>query len=662
MAGERLDFLSPLSVIPGLGPKRLEALRAAGLERVEDLLYHFPRRWLNKSKTVPIGELIDDEAALVRGEVTAVRVERGRRSRLRVGIKDGSGTMELLWFQGFGFLRKAIQPGKTITAYGKPSRFTRMQMVHPEVDLGGSDADEQIPFEPRYPLTGALRDAKVGQKRLKDAILWLFTNLRHFPRKLPEQLEKNYDLPSLREALFFSHFPRDLDQNDHWFERIIVEELYEMALSLRWNRKDFGLPGRPMKGAALQKEFVASLPFELTEDQRAVLRALAEVSASELRMHHLLQGDVGSGKTVTAFVAALPALAAGFQVAWLAPTTVLAEQSFKEIEAWLEPLGYAPKLLTGGTKAAERRQIHRSLALGELTFVVGTHAIISDKVSFGKLGMVVVDEQHRFGSEQRLKLQKKESRADLLMMSATPIPASLAATVYSDLEALSIRSMPKGRKVIKSHLVAPQKRADMLGFFKERLAAGEQCYWVVPRIDSVEDECNDLADLEGREIEIRKLLPEAKLEVVHGRMKDAEKEAAMLRFSSGESRMLLATTVIEVGVNVPNATVMVIENCERFGLAQLHQLRGRVGRSSLQSWCLLLPGLHAPEESVERLQKFCETTDGFAIAELDLTMRGTGEVLGNRQSGFSDIKYCNILERADQFREIKDFLDRMLAK
>lgn len=661
MAGERVDFLSPLSVIPGMGPKRIQALNDAGLYRVEDLLYNFPRKFLNKGAIVPISELVDGKGALVRGEITIARVERGKRSRLRVAIRDGSGSMELLWFAGLGYLRKALQVGRTITVYGIPKRFRIMQMVHPEVDYSASAGDNERPFEPRYSLSGSMRDAKIGQKRLIDAVDWLFEHMRHFPRKLPNYMEEKYRLPDLRESLLRCHFPQSLDELDHWFERIQFEELYEVALNLRWNRRNFALPGRVFSERAMQMTFMQDLPFSLTDDQRMVIEELFRVSDSEKRMHHLLQGDVGSGKTVTAFLATLPALEAGYQIAWLAPTTVLAEQSYKEIYNWLKPLGYDPRLLTGNLPASEKREIQRGLTLGEISFVVGTHALISDTVSFAKLGMVVVDEQHRFGTEQRLALQQKDNRCDVLMMSATPIPASLAATVYSDLELLSIRSMPKGRKPVKTHLVPEIKRGGMLDFVKKRIETGERVFWVVPRIDSVEDDCNELADIEAREKELKRALTGIQVGVLHGRMTAFEKEAVMECFLEGSVQLLLATTVIEVGVNVPEATVIVVENSENFGLAQLHQLRGRVGRSDRESWAFLLTGKEVSQEAVDRLQGFCSTNDGFKIAELDLQMRGIGQVMGTRQSGFSDLRFSNILEMAELFKCIRQDVEQIMS-
>jgi len=379
-------------------------------------------------------------------------------------------------------------------------------------------------------------------------------------------------------------------------------------------------------------------------------------------MHHLLQGDVGCGKTVVAFVATLPALESGFQVAWITPTEVLAKQSFREIEAWLLPLGITPVLLTGSTSAQDKRVIIRGLKMGTIPFVVGTHSLLQDQVGFDRLRMVVVDEQHRFGAEQRLKLQQKSPIADLLMMSATPIPQSLASTIYSDLELVTIRSLPNGRKKIKTHLVAEEKRSGMEQFVVDRVQNhSERAFWVVPRIESTDDEGNELADIEQRFKQLTSgPFQGISVAVVHGGMSAIEKEQAMYRFALGESPILLATTVIEVGVNIPEATVMIIENSERFGLAQLHQLRGRVGRSSRESWAFLLGARSLSEETVDRLKRFTEAEDGFEIAELDLSLRGTGQVSGFRQSGFSELQFSNILEDASLFRQVVDDIDQVL--
>lgn len=660
-----VDFLSPISVIPGFGEKRVEALRESGIYRAEDLLYYLPRRYLNKTEFVPIANLAEKEgeSCMVSGEITAVRVERGKRSRLRVALRDDSGTMELLWFSGLGYLRKILTTGRKITVLGKPKRFVKFQMVHPEIDFPDQQG-ESFSFEPRYSLTQKMRDAKVGQKRLRDAISWLFKNIRHFPRKIPEELEARYRFPDLNEVLYHLHFPNNPDENDTWVERLIYEELYQTALNLRWTGREFKLPGRVMESHTLQDNFIQSLPFELTEGQREVIELMKAESASKKRMHRLLQGDVGSGKTVTAFITSLPALESGFQVGWLAPTAVLADQIYDNIKNWLAPFDYGVELLTGATSAAKKREILHGLKTGTIHYVVGTHALIQDRVGFHNLGFVVVDEQHRFGVKQRLALQKKGESCDTLMMSATPIPNSLASTIYSDLELTTIKSMPKGRIPIKSHLVPETKRSDMEQFVLERIEKhNEKVFWIVPRIESVEDDFNELTDIENRLKQLTKgTFKKVKVSVLHGQMSAAEKEDAMTEFAGSKSSLLLATTVVEVGVNIPEATVIVIENSERFGLAQLHQLRGRVGRSNLQSWAFFLMANSVAEESVDRVSRFIEAKDGFEIAELDLSLRGTGEIAGFKQSGFSELRFSNIIEQADLFREIQADIDKIMSR
>lgn len=663
---KRVDFLSPLSVIPGFGEKRIDALRESGLSTVGDLLYRLPRRHLNRSEVTPIAHLHQYEgtSCTVSGEVTTARVERGRRNRFRVMLKDDSGVMELIWFNSVSYLSKSIRPGVILQATGTPKLYQRFQMAHPEIAIENGEEAGGYPFEPRYSLSDAMRAAKIGQKRLIDAIAWLFKNVTHFPEKLPAPLEKRYRFPSLRDSLYRVHFPEDPRQNDHWMERIKYEELYQTALTLRWIRRDFSLPGTAMHGEELREQFLQTLPFSLTAEQQKAVISLSKESGSPQRMHRLLQGDVGCGKTVTAFIATLPALQSGFQVAWIAPTEVLARQSFKEISAWLEPLGFTPRLMTGSTPVKEKRILLHDLKAGTIPFIVGTHSLLQERVGFNALRMIVVDEQHRFGAQQRLALQQKSPSADLLMMSATPIPQSLAATVYSDLNLLTIKALPNGRKPIKTHLVAEQKRADMEQFILQRIQQkGERIFWIVPRIESVEDDANELADIESRFTQLTTgPFRGISAAVVHGGMGSAEKEEAMSRFASGDISLLIATTVIEVGINVPEATVMVIENSERFGLAQLHQLRGRVGRGNLDSWAFLLGSSSLSEESVERLQQFTNAADGFEIAELDLRLRGTGQVAGFRQSGFSELQFCNILDDADMFQQAVEDIDTILAR
>ncbi|MGM0444287.1 MAG: ATP-dependent DNA helicase RecG [Fibrobacterota bacterium] len=658
----RLDFLSPLTGIPGLGPKRAQALAASGLHRIQDLLYWFPYRFVFKGAATPISQLKPGTFALVQGVITDVRVERRRKTLLRARLQDAEGTaMELIWFSGIPYFRKVIRSGKQAVFWGTVQRFIRPQMVHPEFDFSGKAITPERPWEPRYPMTEHMKRAKIGQKDLQKFMLWIFKNLQHYRCSLPEVLVEKYRLPPLKKSLFFSHFPRDLrERTEKWFFRIRFEELYGIALSLRWNRRQYDLPGFAFsEGKALQDDFIAQLPFELTADQVNAVTTLGEISGSSRRMHSLLQGDVGCGKTITAFLATLRPLASGYQVAWIAPTTVLADQSSRTITAWLKDLGYTCALLTSRTKKSEKREILRGIKLGTIQYLVGTHALIQEDVTFASLGMAVIDEQHRFGAQQRQILQEKSPAADTLMMSATPIPQSMAATVYSDLELLSIKTLPARRKPIKTRRVPTQKETDMMQFMRRRIREnGEKAFWVTPRIE-LDEEAEKMMSIEEREKILKKTIPDVNIHTLHGRMKPAEKEAVMQDFSADPHGLMLATTVIEVGVDIPAATMMIIENSENFGLSQLHQLRGRVGRSDLQAWCFILSE-HSAESVQERLRAFCSTTDGFKIAEMDLTMRGTGEVAGMRQSGFSDLRWSNILEVADLFQSINDDVGRLI--
>lgn len=661
-----VDFLTPISTVPGFGEKRVLALKKSNINRVEDLLYYLPLRYIDKSKVVPIAELYlnSGNSCMVTGEVITARVERGNKTRFRVAIRDGSGVLELVWFSGVSYLQKILVTGCKISAFGVPKKFIKFQMVHPEIEIVNEGNFTQFPFEPRYPLTESMRSAKIGQKRLRDAIIWAFNNIRHFPRKIPDELENKIKLSGLKESLFYTHFPKKMDLISKYRERLIYEELYQIALNIRWTGREFSLPGRALNSNKLVNDFIKTLLFNLTKEQLNVLQILNNESCSKNRMHRLLQGDVGSGKTVTAFIASLPAVESGFQVAWLTPTAVLAHQSYSQIKKWLAPFNFEVRLLTGSTPIPEKREIKRALKIGKINFIVGTHALIQDSVGFSKLGMVVVDEQHRFGAEQRLALQKKDSSCDLLMMSATPIPQSLASTLYSDLELITIDSLPEGRIPIKSHIVPELKRDGMEKFIADRVInKKEKVFWVVPRIESTEDDFNELVDIEQIYKQLSTgVFKNSNISVLHGQMRSVEKEQVMEEFKSGESSIMLATTVIEVGVDIPDATVMVIENSERFGMAQLHQLRGRVGRSNLQSWAFFLMSNSVTEESINRVSKFIDAKDGFEIAELDLLIRGTGEIAGFKQSGFSELKFSNILERADQFKEIKADIEAIMSK
>ena len=664
-----LDFLTPVSVLPGTGPKRLVAFHECGMETLGDLLYRFPRRYLDRSEVTPLGVIRKKvgRQCTVCGTVETVRFERGRRGRLRALLADGSGSIELLWFQGVSFYRKSLKKGQRIIATGKVSRFAGFQMVHPVFETVPADAQgAQVPVVPLYGLTGSMREAMIGQRFLQKCMQWVFWNLKHYPQSLPGPVVEQYGFPPLESCLREMHFPTDLSALDRFRDRLRYEELYRLALTLHFSRKKFLLPGRRLAGGELVKRFLSLLPFTLTEDQRMAAGVLLDDCASARRMHRLLQGDVGSGKTVVAFMAALPALNEGLQVVWMAPTEILALQTCRKINEWLEPLGFSAELLTGGSAAQKNHHsLRQRIASGEARFIVGTHALLQPSVTFRAAGLLVIDEQHRFGARQRLLLHEKDDKADFLLLSATPIPRTLAQTLYGDLDMVTLRSLPPGRKPVATHLVPEAKRKEMERFIGERIAAGEQSYYVVPRVgqdESVDETAPRLKSLDATFEQLTKgSFREAPAAFIHGKLESAEKERVVDGFLRGEIRLLVATSVIEVGIDAPDATIMVVENCERFGLAQLHQMRGRVGRSGKQSYCFLLAGSGITSETESRMKDFCRQHDGFAVAELDLKLRGPGEVSGYRQTGWEEMALGDILRDAPLFARIRSDLEKFLS-
>ncbi len=663
---QRIDFLSPLSLVPGLGPKRVEAFSFAGIETMGDLLYHFPRRYLDRSVVTPLGELHNyiGQTRTVVGEITRTRVERGRRSRFRVQVTDKTGTLEVIWFHGISYLRQSIRTGKRVQLTGKVSVYGKCQMAHPLMEsLGANQEQSEVPFLARYPVSSSMREASVHQKLLHESIQWILKNMKHWPAMLPSHIEQRYCFPPLSECLAQMHVPKDPANLESYKARIKFEELFQLAITLRWTKRAFRKPGRKMTPGHLYNQFQNVLPFVLTDEQKRAIESLHQDAASETRMHRLLQGDVGSGKTVVALAACLPALNEGLQVAWLSPTEILATQSFEVLTRWLVPLGFEPILLTGATPESERRRIRAELMDGSRKVIVGTHALLQPGISFGRLGMAIIDEQHRFGVRQRRQMQDKDPATDFLLMSATPIPQTLAKTLYGDLEVISIRSRPAEHCLPATHLVPERKRLGMEKFILEKIRNdGTKVFWVSPRIEADEEGEEDRSDVESSFESLKKgALSAVKTEMLHGSLSPEVRRETMARFVDGDTHILASTTVIEVGVDVPSARIMVIESAECFGLAQLHQLRGRVGRHGGDAYCFLLASVEPGSISEDRLRLFCREHDGFKIAERDLHMRGPGEVTGYRQSGWEDLRMADILRDADLFREIQSLLERSKA-
>lgn len=653
-----LDFLSPASVIPGMGEKRILALNESGIETLGDFLYYFPNRYIDRSSIIPIRQLEEHlgSTCTVKGNVKIIRIEQGRKKRLRVQICDESGSLELLWFQGVQFFSKSIQKEANLLVTGKVDRYGHLQMVHPIIETIKSNEPINFKIYPYYSITNAMKNAGLQQKLLFKAVIWVLNNLKHYPQVLPIKIERKKNFPSLQRCLREIHTPNSLECLDYFRERIKYEELYKLAITLRLSKKKFNLPGRVLHPGLLPDRFKANLPFKLTPDQETAIEVLFQDAKSSRRMHRLLQGDVGTGKTLVAFFSLFPALNEGLQVAWMTPTDVLARQTFELISSWLKPLGFTTSIIKSGLSLQSRQLIVNGLQNGTIHCIIGTHALLQPAISFKALGMIVIDEQHKFGAQQRLTIQEKDPASDFLLMSATPIPQTLAQTLYADLDIVTIRQPPAGRSAISTHIVPLPKRNDMEQFVLNEINNGAQAYCIVPRIEQSEDEDSklEIKDLESTYDMLTKgTFSSVVAAHLHGKLSSDEKEQVMNKFVNGSIKLLIATSVIEVGIDVPNASIIIIENAERFGLAQLHQLRGRVGRGQKKSYCFLLLSEYADISAKERISLFCKFNDGFKIAELDLKLRGPGEVIGFRQSGWDELKFADIIKDAFLFKEIQ---------
>jgi ATP-dependent DNA helicase RecG len=644
-----------------------KALEKLGLVRDIDLALHLPLRYEDETRLVPIAQVRDGETAQVEGTVRESQVQfRGRR-QLVVRLADDAGDELMLRFLNFyPSHQKALAAGKRVRVRGEArGGFFGLEMVHPT--FKGVDADTPLAaaLTPVYPTSAALPQAylrKVVASGLAHADL---------SDVVPAELVPP-GLASLRDSLRFLHQPAPdvsldaLEDHSHpaWrrlkFEELLAQQLSQ--LEARREREAQRAPRFAVRAGGLQEKLLAALPFALTAAQRRVGEEIAADLQSDTPMHRLLQGDVGSGKTIVAALAAAIAIANGWQCALMAPTEILAEQHFRKLIGWLEPLGVGIAWLTGSRKGKGRREMLARVASGEAGLVVGTHAVIQDEVQFARLGLAVIDEQHRFGVQQRLALRHKLAQQALephmLMMSATPIPRTLAMTLFADLDISTIDELPPGRTPIVTKVFADSKRAAVLGRIRDEVAQGRQVYWVCPLIE--ESEHLDLQNATATHQQLSEALPGRMVGLLHGRMPAAEKAAVMSLFSGGQMAVLVSTTVIEVGVDVPNASLMVIEHAERFGLSQLHQLRGRVGRGGVASVCVLLYTGPLSDTGKARLKAMAETTDGFEIARRDLEIRGPGEFLGARQSGAPLLRFADLTLDEDLVRAARQAAVRML--
>jgi len=644
---------TPVTALKGVGPRLAGRLERLGLRTVEDVLFHLPFRYQDRTRIVPLGSLRAGREALVRGRVELTEVAYGRRRALLSRISDGTGVLTLRFFHFSAAQQSNLVRGRWLRCYGEVRRgAASLEMIHPEYDLLDGDdppaAEEHL--TPVYPTTEGLHQLSI-RRLAQQAVERAQADL---PELVPEEVLSELGLPTLLEALIFVHQPPPgapvdvLQEGRHPAQqRLAFEELLAHHLSLkrlRERKRAHAAPAMEVPGA-LAARFIAALPFTPTHAQ---LRVIDEINAdleAVAPMQRLLQGDVGSGKTVVAAAAALRAVEAGYQVAVMAPTEILGEQHFRSFSEWLMPLGVSTAWLSGRLPARERRRQLACIESGEAQVVVGTHALFQQEVRFADLGLIVVDEQHRFGVHQRLALREKGSdnghHPHQLIMTATPIPRTLAMTAYADLDVSVLDELPPGRTPVETVVIPDTRRDEVLDRVSAACREGRQAYWVCPLVE--ESEALQAQAAVETEAALRAVLPDLSVDLVHGRMKPADKDAAMQGFKGGATQVLVATTVIEVGVDVPNASLMIIENSERLGLSQLHQLRGRVGRGANQSTCVLM--YHAPlsEQARLRLATMRETNDGFVVAQRDMELRGPGEVLGTRQTGLQMMRIADLL-------------------
>lgn len=653
------DYLkTPIEYLKGIGQKKAEVLkREFNIVTYNDLLFYFPYRHIDKSTIYKINEILTEGNLMqFRGNVVGYQIlGQQRNRRLSAQFTDGTGTIELVWFNGINWIEKVLQEQhKDIIIFGKPTQFNgRWNITHPEIIDPNARNDSPVPqlFYPLYNTSDRAKKSGLDSKGVAKLVVALLTQLRQMmiPDHLSKEIIEQHQLISLKEALFNIHYPASQEKLAQATLRLKFDELFFTQLKLLKLKL---LTERKFRGhifAHIGENFNYfyhnRLKFDLTGAQKRVIKEIRADLNSGRQMNRLLQGDVGSGKTITALLVMLIAIDNGFQTCLMAPTEILATQHFENIHRQLEGMNVKVALLTGSTKTTERKEIHTGLLDGSIHILIGTHALIEDDVVFLNLGLAVIDEQHRFGVEQRAKLWKKNATPPhILVMTATPIPRTLAMTVYGDLDVSVIDELPKGRRPIVTRHYYESDRNAVLGFMKQQIDAGRQVFVVYPLID--ESEKTDLLNLTaGFEAMSRAFpLPRYAVGIVHGRMKPEVKEFEMQRFSKGETNILVSTTVIEVGIDIPNATMMVIENAERFGLSQLHQLRGRVGRGGEQSYCFLMSGNKLSTEGRQRLNAMVSTTDGFEIANFDLKLRGPGDLQGTQQSGILDFKIADIVK------------------
>ncbi|MDO6809028.1 ATP-dependent DNA helicase RecG [Zobellia galactanivorans] len=649
---------TPIVYLKGVGPNRAQTLQSElGIHTFQDLLNLFPNRYIDKTRYYKIGQLQRSNADVqIIGKVVHIKtVEQKKGKRLVASFVDETGEMELVWFRGQKWIRENLKLNTPYVIFGKCNWFNgKFSMPHPEMELlKDHEQGLKVLMQPVYPSTEKLNNKGITNRVISKLVQQIFIETKgKFTETLSEKLMFELKLIPKSEALFNIHFPKNQELLAKAQFRLKFEELFYIQLQLiaknmlhKQKIKGFNFD---QVGVLFNDFYKNHLPFELTGAQKRVIKEIRADLGSNAQMNRLLQGDVGSGKTIVAVMTMLLAIDNGFQACLMAPTEILANQHYTGIVELLEGTGINCALLTGSVKQAHRRPIHEKLESGELNIIIGTHALLEDKVKFKNLGLAIVDEQHRFGVAQRSKLwHKNQIPPHILIMTATPIPRTLAMSLYGDLDVSIIDELPPGRKPIKTVHRYDSNRLKVFQFIRDEIKKGRQIYIVYPLIQ--ESEALDYKDLmDGYESIARDFpLPDYQISIVHGQMKPADKDYEMERFVKGETQIMVATTVIEVGVNVPNASVMIIESAERFGLSQLHQLRGRVGRGADQSFCILMTGHKLSTEAKTRLQTMVHTNDGFEIAEVDLKLRGPGDIMGTQQSGVLNLKIADIVKDND---------------
>ncbi len=662
-----------IKFLPGVGPKRAELLeKELKVKTFGDLLYYFPYKYIDRTKFYKISEIHSQMPYIqLKGKLQSLdTVGTGNKQRLTARFSDGTGSIDLIWFQSVKWQKDNLDVKKEYIVFGKPSEFNgRINLVHPEME---TEEEKQLKpsgmFQAFYITTENMKKKYLHSRTLNKIQLTLIQLARgKINETLPKGLISRYKLVSLEEALNAIHKPENTIalRNARFrlkFEELFLIQLKILALKLQRENKFKGFRFEKV-GFNFNRFYNDFLPFELTGAQKKVMKEIRRDVNRNIQMNRLLQGDVGSGKTLVALMTMLLAADNGFQSCLMAPTEILAQQHFNSITRFLDGMGMEVGLLTGSTKKGERKILHEALQSGKMQILIGTHALIEDVVTFKNLGLVVIDEQHRFGVAQRARLWQKNELIPphVLVMTATPIPRTLAMTVYGDLDISVIDELPPGRKPIETHHFFENRRKQVNNFIRQQIESGRQIYIVYPLI--TESEKMDLKNLEEGYRHVTEAFPDIKTGMVHGRMKPAQKESAMQNFKQAETKILVSTTVIEVGVDVPNASVMIIESAERFGLSQLHQLRGRVGRGAEQSYCILMSSYKISNESRKRLATMVRTNDGFEIAEVDMKLRGPGDIEGTQQSGIGfDLKIASLGKDAEILKLARDVAAQVLTE